>query len=105
MGSHGIVIDEADIAWFNADGGSSERSIRRREARMFEPPRSMSRVGGRDVERWMGMVWMTTNDGALRFDPKSQMFQEFQVAHAGFECRTYGIATDADMPTAGGRKK
>jgi len=96
MGSHGVVIDEADIAWFNADGGLGKMNTATEKLEWFEPPKSMSRVGGTLDVDGKGSVWTTTNDGALRFDPKTNTFQEFKSLTPGDECRTYGIATDAD---------
>jgi streptogramin lyase len=96
MGSHGIVIDANDIAWFNADGGLGKVDTRTEKIDWFEPPASMARVDGTlDVDP-KGMVWTTTDEGALRFDPRTNTFQEFTSLNSNRQCRTYGIAADID---------
>jgi len=96
MGSHGIVIDANDVAWFNADGGLGRIDTRTERIDWFEPPPSMLRVDGTlDVDP-TGIVWTTTDEGALRFDPRTSTFQEFRSATPGYKCRTYGIAADID---------
>ena len=96
MGSHGIVIDENDIAWFNADGGLGKMDTKTEKLERFEPPRTMDRVGGTLDVDGKGMVWASSNIGALRFDPKTNTFQEFKSLTPGSEGHTYGIAVDAD---------
>jgi len=96
MGSHGIAIDAHDIAWFNADGGLGKVDTRTEKIEWFEPPASMSRVDGTLDVDLQGMVWTTTDDGALRFDPRTNTFQEFKSLNASRLCRTYGIAADID---------
>lgn len=96
MSSHGIVVDEKDIAWFNADGGLGKMDTRTEKLEWFQPPSSMARVGGTLDVDGRGMVWASTNEGAIRFDPKTNTFQEFKSLSRGAEGRTYGIAVDAE---------
>jgi streptogramin lyase len=96
MGSHGIVIDANDIAWFNADGGLGKVDTRTEKIEWFEPPAGMARVDGTlDVDP-QGMVWTTTDEGTLRFDRRTNTFQEFKSLNSNRQCRTYGIAADID---------
>lgn len=96
MGSHGIVIDDKDIAWFNADGGLGKLDTKTEKIEWFAPPPTMARVGGTlDVDP-QGMVWASTNLGAIRFDPTTGTFQEFKSVSKGDEGRTYGVAADAE---------
>ena len=45
MRSHGIIIDENGIAWFNADGGLGKINTRTEQLEYFKPPRGMAGVG------------------------------------------------------------
>lgn len=96
MRSHGVVIDENDIAWFNADGGLGKIDTKTEKLEWFEPPSTMARVGGTVDVDGKGMVWASTSAGAIRFDPRTATFQEFKSLTPGREGRTYGVAVDAD---------
>ena len=96
MSSHGIVIDEKDIAWFNANGGLGKMDTRTEKLEWFAPSPSMSRVGGTLDVDGRGMVWASTNKGAIRFDSTTGTFQEFESVSRGDEGRTYGVAVDAE---------
>jgi streptogramin lyase len=96
MRSHGLVIDEHDIAWFNADGGLGKIDTKTEKLEWFDPPSSMARVDGTLDVDGRGMVWASTQKGAIRFDPRTATFQEFKSLTPGYEGRTYGIAVDAD---------
>lgn len=94
--SHGIVIDQKGVAWFNADNGLGKVDTRTEKVEWFEPPAGMPGVGGTlDVDN-NGIVWMATNKGALAFDPTTNKFKEFDSLTPGIQGRTYGVAADAD---------
>jgi streptogramin lyase len=94
--SHGIVIDQKGIAWFNADGVLGKIDTRTEKLEQFAPPKGMARVGGTlDVDN-NGIVWMSTNEGALAFDPATDQFKQFKSLSPGQAGRTYGVAADAD---------
>ena len=97
--SHGIKIDANGMGWFNASGGLGKINTNTDVLEVFDPPDGMAGVGGSlDLDVKNGYVWMSTGRGALRFDPKTNTFQEFQsVTQRGSgTARTYGVATDSD---------
>ena len=81
--AHGIVRDDKGIIWFNANTGRG--SLGRIDPKtekidVFVPPQGMSPTGGAvtlDTDR-KGKVWVTSPDGALRFDPETEKFTEFK---------------------------
>lgn len=94
---HGIVIDANGIGWFNASGGLGKVNTKTDEIEVFDPPEGMARVGGSlDLDVKNGHVWMSTNLGALRFDPKTKTFQEFKSVTQIPGSQTYGVATDSE---------
>lgn len=96
MRSHGIVIDNKGIAWFNADGGLGKMDTKTEKLDWFNPPPTMARAGGTlDVDA-QGNVCVSTNEGAIRFDPTTNKFQEFKSVTPGNEGRTYGVAVDSE---------
>jgi streptogramin lyase len=95
--SHGIVIDAKGFAWFNADGGLGRINTKTEELEFFDVPKGMAQVGGSfDLDVKNGHVWMSTNKGALRFDPKTSTFQEFLSVTQRPGSQTYGVATDSE---------
>jgi len=96
MRSHGIVIDHKGLAWFNADGGLGKMDTKTEKLEWFDPPSTMARVGGTlDVDA-QGMVWASTDEGSIRFDPAANKFQDFKSVTRGNEGRTYGVAVDSE---------
>jgi len=94
MSSHGIAVDQNDAVWFNAGGGLGKINTRTEKSEWFEAPPQMTRVGGTiDVDP-KGFVWAAANIGAIRFDPKTGQFTEFQSLDR--RAPTYGVAADAD---------
>lgn len=94
--SHGIVIDQKGVAWFNADGWLGKIDTRTQKLEEFAPPKGMARVGGTlDVDN-NGIVWASSNEGALAFDPATNQFKQFKSLSPGNVGRTYGVAADAD---------
>lgn len=94
--SHGIVIDQKGVAWFNADGWLGKIDTRTEKLEQFSPPKGMARVGGTlDVDN-NGIIWMSTNEGALAFNPAKNEFKPFKSLSPGNVGRTYGVAADAD---------
>jgi streptogramin lyase len=94
--SHGIVIDQKGVAWFNADNGLGKVDTKTEKVEWFEPPKGMPGVGGTlDVDN-NGIVWMSTTEGALAFDPATNKFKQFTSLSRGNMGRSYGVAADAD---------
>ena len=94
--SHGIVIDQNDIAWFNADVGLGKINTRNEKLEWFEPPKGMAGAGGTlDVDN-EGMIWVSSSTGAFQFNPDTNTFRNFLSKSKGSNGRTYGVAADAD---------
>lgn len=94
MNSHGIVVDQKGVLWFNAGGGLGKLDPKTDKPEWIEPPRGMSGVGGTlDVDP-AGNVWISANVGALRYDPATGKFTEFRSLDR--RAGTYGVAADSE---------
>jgi streptogramin lyase len=99
-GSHGIIRDAQGIMWFNASGALARLDPATENIKVFTPPATMGTAGGSLDFDGLGKIWVSTNDGVLRFDPDTQMFQKFasvnykDPAHAASGATTYGVAAD-----------
>jgi streptogramin lyase len=103
--SHGIARDQQGNLWFNVNnpgrggiGGLAKIDPKTEKIDVFSPPKGMTRIGGNTVDvDGKGKVWVTTELGALRFDPELKTFTEFKSPNfltsdgAG---STYGMAAD-----------
>jgi streptogramin lyase len=84
-GSHGIVRDEHGHLWFNTrstvqrgHGGLAKIDPRTEKISIFYPPKPMSGTAGTLDVDLKGNVWVTSPDGALRFDIAKETFTEFK---------------------------
>jgi streptogramin lyase/mono/diheme cytochrome c family protein len=102
--AHGLTMDKEGHFWFDVDPG--RRSLGRLDPKtekitVYQPPQNMSPLGGAvtlDVDG-KGMVWASSPDGVLRFDPKEEKFTEFKsknAKRANGTSNTYGAAGDRD---------
>src|SRR5262245_40571782 len=101
--SHGMWRDKDGIIWFNVNtgrGGLAKIDPRTEKIDAYMPPQGMSPTGGAttvDVDG-KGFIWVTTDVGALRFDPVNERFAEFKSLTPklpnGTFGRTYGLAAD-----------
>jgi streptogramin lyase len=101
--SHGMWRDKDGVIWFNVNTGRG--SLARIDPRtekidVYVPPQGMSPTGGAttvDIDG-QGHIWVTTDVGALRFDPVNERFAEFKSVTPklpnGTFGRTYGLAAD-----------
>ena len=101
--SHGMWRDKDGVIWFNVNtgrGGLAKIDPRTEKIDVYMPPQGMSQTGGAttvDIDG-KGQIWVTTDVGALRFDPVKERFTEFKsptpkLANGTFG-RTYGLAAD-----------
>ena len=101
--SHGMWRDKDGVIWFNVNtgrGGLAKIDPRTEKIDVYMPPQGMSPTGGAttvDIDG-KGFIWVTTDVGALRFDPVNERFTEFKsptpkLANGTFG-RTYGLAAD-----------
>ncbi len=103
VGTHGIMRDQKGNLWFNTrsnvargKGGLAHLDPTTQKFEVYLPPEGMqSTQGTLDVDN-KGKIWVTTNAGALLFDPDTKTFKEFkspdQAEHG--VSNTYGIAAD-----------
>jgi streptogramin lyase len=102
--AHGMTRDPKGILWFNANpgrGGLARLDPRTEKIDVFLPPPNMSPTGGATTVDWdgKGKIWVSSPDGALRFDPDTQEFTEFKSATyktANGTGITYGVCADRD---------
>lgn len=100
--SHGITRDPKGAFWFNANpgrGGLARLDPKTERISVYIPPEGMSPTGGATTVDWdgKGRIWVSSPDGALRFDPETSTFTEFKSAT--FKTKngvgtTYGVAAD-----------
>ena len=103
VGTHGLTRDQKGMLWFNTrsnvargKGGLAHLDPKTQKFEVYTPPSDMqSTQGTLDVDN-NGNIWVTTNGGALIFDPETKIFKEFksptQMEHG--ISNTYGIAAD-----------
>lgn len=103
--AHGMTRDAKGNLWFNTRpaGGPGNRpglgkmDPKTEKLTVYIPPQPMSATSGTlDVDA-KGFVWVTSPDGALRFDPEKEEFQEFKSKTYKTPTGTvtvYGLAGD-----------
>ena len=103
--AHGLARDGQGNFWFDINPGRralGKLDVATEKISIYQTPSTMSPVGGAvtiDVDG-KGMVWASTPDGAVRFDPATEKFTEFKsraptTAPKGSGA-TYGAAGDRD---------
>jgi len=104
-GSHGMTRDSQGNLWFNVINPAETPGIgalgrvdaKTEKIDEFFPPKGMAGTGGTLDIDGKGKVWVTTNVGALRFDPDTHEFKEFRSltwADSDGNGMTYGLAAD-----------
>jgi virginiamycin B lyase len=103
VGTHGITRDQKGILWFNtrsnvqrSKGGLARLDPKTEKIEVYNPPEGMqSTQGTLDVTN-DGKIWVTTNAGALLFDPETKQFKEYKSPNQAEHgvSNTYGIAAD-----------
>jgi streptogramin lyase len=81
--THGMTRDPNGIIWFNVNtgrGGLGRLDPTTEKIKVFLPPTGMSPTGGATTVDWdgNGKIWVSSPDGALRFDPVTEKFTEFK---------------------------
>lgn len=104
IGSHGITRDENGILWFNTrshveriHGGLGRVDPRTEKITVYFPPKPMSGTAGTLDADLNGSVWVTSPDGALRFNIKEEKFTEFKSVtykNKHGTATVYGLAAD-----------
>ena len=104
--SHGMTRDQQGIIWADLRGSATAQGIggalsridpKTQKIEVFTtPPNVAGPASTVDVDG-QGFVWASTNRGAVRFDPKSHEFKEFQSitqVDSNGSGNSYGIAAD-----------
>jgi streptogramin lyase len=104
LGTHGITRDQNGILWFNTRsnvargiGGLARLDPKTEKITVYLPPAAMSGTAGTLDVDLDGNVWVTSPDGALRFDQAAEKFTEFKSRTYKNEHGTatvYGLAAD-----------
>jgi streptogramin lyase len=102
--SHGIIRGPDGILWLNVGptaiprhGGLGRIDPKTQKIEVFMPPSEMSGTGGSLDFDGKGKIWITSPDGAFRFDPDTKEFTEFKSATyktPNGVGTTYGVAAD-----------
>jgi streptogramin lyase len=103
-GTHGITRDENGVLWFNtrsnvqrARGGLAKIDPKTEKITIYIPTEPMSGTAGTLDADLNGNVWVTSADGALRFNIKEEKFTEFKSVTYKNQFGTatvYGLAAD-----------
>ncbi len=103
-GSHGITRDEKGYLWFNTRsnvqrglGGLGKVDPKNEKITVYIPPRTTTGTAGTLDADLNGNVWVTSPDGALRFDIEKETFTEFKSVTYKNQLGTatvYGLAAD-----------
>jgi streptogramin lyase len=104
VGTHGITRDENGIMWFNTrsnvqrgHGGLGRIDPKTEKITVYLPPRPMSGTAGTLDADMNGNIWVTSPDGALRFNIKEEKFTEFKSVtykNKNGTATVYGLAAD-----------
>ena len=105
IGGHGIIRDENGLLWFNTrshvqrgHGGLAMVDPKTEKLTVYFPPKPMSGTAGTIDADMKGNIWVTSPDGALRFNIAEERFTEFKSQTYKNERGTatvYGLAADA----------
>jgi streptogramin lyase len=103
-GTHGITRDEHGILWFNVRsnvqrgrGGLAKVDPKTEKITVYIPPEPMSGTAGTLDADMNGNIWVTSPDGALRFNIKEEKFTEFKsitYKNPHGTATVYGLAAD-----------
>ena len=79
--SHCLVIDQKGHAWLNADGALIGVDPRTDTVFYYRPPAGIGAVGGTLDVDYNGMIWASSRQGAVRFDPVTGVTLSFPHAN------------------------
>jgi streptogramin lyase len=102
--THGMTRDPNGIIWFNVNPGKGSLGRldpKTKQIQVFQPPSGMSPTGGATTVDWdgKGKIWVSSPEGALRFDPQSETFTEYKsrtYKTPNGTGTTYGAAGDRE---------
>jgi streptogramin lyase len=81
--THGMTRDPQGIIWFNINpgrGSLGRLDPKTEQIQIYQPPTGMSPTGGAVTVDWdgKGKIWVSSPEGALRFDPDTETFTEYK---------------------------
>jgi virginiamycin B lyase len=81
--THGMTRDPNGIIWFNVNPGKGSLGRldpRTKQIQVFQPPNGISPTGGATTVDFdgKGKIWVSSPEGALRFDPATETFTEYK---------------------------
>jgi streptogramin lyase len=101
--AHGVTHDAEGNLWFDVNPGRrslGKYDVKTEKITVYATPNNMSPLGGAvtmDVDG-KGYIWASAPDGAVRFDPKAEKFEDFKsitpYASPKGSGMTYGAAGD-----------
>ena len=96
--THGVIVDQAGNVWFTngSDGTMLKFDPKTEQFQTFPKPASPQggRVGGGiDVDS-KGILWTSANIGAIRLDPKTGQYTDYQSIFKGGS--PYGVVVDSE---------
>jgi virginiamycin B lyase len=102
--THGMTRDPSGIIWFNVNPGKGSLGRldpKTKQIQVFQPPSGMAPTGGATTVDWdgKGKIWVSSPEGALRFDPQSETFTEYKsrtYKTPNGTGTTYGAAGDRE---------
>jgi signal transduction histidine kinase/ligand-binding sensor domain-containing protein/CheY-like chemotaxis protein len=85
---YALHVDSRGELWAGTAGGGVDHVVGRSDnpaAVRFESPRGLAEAGGQVVygieSDGVGRLWLSTNNGLVRFDPKTRAMKVFHEAH------------------------
>ncbi|HEY6259380.1 MAG TPA: carboxypeptidase regulatory-like domain-containing protein [Xanthobacteraceae bacterium] len=102
--THGMTRDPNGIIWFNVNPGKGSLGRldpKTEQIQVFQPPNGVSPTGGATTVDWdgKGKIWVSSPEGALRFDPQTESFTEYKsrtYKTPNGTGTTYGAAGDRE---------
>jgi virginiamycin B lyase len=102
--THGMTRDPDGIIWFNVNPGKGSLGRldpKTEQIQVFQPPNGVAPTGGATTVDFdgKGKIWVSSPEGALRFDPATETFTEYKSVTyktPNGTGTTYGAAGDRE---------
>src|SRR5258708_9276092 len=102
--THGMTRDPNGIIWFNVNPGKGSLGRlgpKTEQIQVFQPPNGVAGTGGATTVDFdgKGKIWVSSAEGALRFDPATETFTEYKsitYKTPNGTGTTYGAAGDRE---------
>ncbi len=102
--THGMTRDPDGIIWFNVNPGKGSLGRldpKTEQIQVYQPPNGIAPTGGATTVDFdgKGKIWVSSPEGALRFDPATETFTEYKsltYKTPNGTGTTYGAAGDRE---------